>query len=51
MKPLERGELFRCTNMVHYDLDDAGRFQRIRVGRYRVHPGQISERPSQVTGG
>jgi len=43
-KPLEEGELFRCTNMVHYDLKPDGRFAQIRVGRYRVHPGQVSER-------
>ena len=41
MKPLEKGELFRCTNMVHYDLDDEGRFSHIRVGRYVVHEGQV----------
>jgi SnoaL-like domain len=35
-KPLVAGEVFRCTNFVHYDLED-DRFRRIRVGRYRVH--------------
>lgn len=35
-KPLVAGEVFRCTNFVHYDLVD-GLFHRIRVGRYQVH--------------
>jgi hypothetical protein len=46
LKPLEQGELFRCTNMVHYDLNPDGSFALIRVGRYKVHPGQVSERPA-----
>lgn len=45
LKPLEKGELFRCTNMVHYDLDAQGKFAHIRVGRYLVHEGQRSEKP------
>lgn len=45
LKPLAKGELFRCTNMVHYDLDEQGKFAHIRVGRYRVHEGGASEKP------
>lgn len=32
--PLRKGEVYRCTNMVHYDLRN-DRYARIRVGRYR----------------
>jgi len=32
---LKPGDVFRCTNMVHYDLR-GGRFHRIRVAAYRV---------------
>ncbi|GGA74495.1 hypothetical protein GCM10011490_26490 [Pseudoclavibacter endophyticus] len=33
--PLKAGDVFRCTNMGHFDLKD-GLLWRIRVGSYRV---------------
>ena len=34
-RPLKAGDVVRITSFVHYDLDDDGRFRRIRVGSYR----------------
>jgi hypothetical protein len=36
-RPLKAGEVLRFTSFVHYDLDEDGRFRRIRVARYREH--------------
>jgi hypothetical protein len=36
-RPLQQGDVLRFTSFVHYDLDDDGRFKRIRVARYREH--------------
>ncbi|HLH68734.1 MAG TPA: nuclear transport factor 2 family protein [Candidatus Dormibacteraeota bacterium] len=43
-KPLVAGEVFRCTNFVHYDLV-GDRFRRIRVARYKVHEADPRARP------
>jgi hypothetical protein len=45
---LVRGEIFRCTNMVHYAMR-GGRFSAIRVGRYKVH-GADHPRPAALDG-
>lgn len=37
-RPLKAGDVFRCTNMVHYDLSD-GLFASIRIGRYKIWEG------------
>ena len=36
-RPLKAGDVVRITSFVHYDVDDDGRFNRIRVGTYREH--------------
>jgi hypothetical protein len=34
-RPLKAGDVVRILSFVHYDLDEDGRFHRIRVGSYR----------------
>jgi hypothetical protein len=36
-RALKKGDVLRFTSFVHYDLDADGRFERIRVARYRQH--------------
>jgi hypothetical protein len=35
--PLAKGEVRRITSFVHYDMDESGKFNRIRVARYLSH--------------
>lgn len=47
--PLVAGDVYRCTNMVHYDLRD-DLFANIRVGSYRVWEDDERREPKVYPG-